>query len=172
MKLIPVLAVLLSSCSEEKQADNPSAPVKGDELAAVLLEAAPQEPLEIAEIRKSAKPGETVTFSGLVMGKEVVFMDSRAVLTLGDPGKMTPCGPEEGCETPWDVCCDDPEVVNAAIITVQVVDENGKVLKKGLKGVGGMTELSSLTVTGEVAEGSNADNMVVNATGIFVTPKS
>lgn len=176
MKLIPLFAsgllFALSSCSEEKEANDQSILKKDEDLTTILLESAPDKPLGIAEIRKSAKPGETVTFSGMVMGKKVVFMDSRAVMTLGDPSKMTPCPPDEGCETPWDVCCDDVDVVNASIVTVQVVDKNGKVLKTGLRGLGGIKELSSLTVTGEVAKGSNAENMLVNATGIFVQPKS
>ena len=51
---------------------------------------------------------------------------------------------------------------------MQVVDDAGKPLKTGLKGLGGMKELSALTVTGKIAEGSNMENMLVNATGIFV----
>ena len=51
---------------------------------------------------------------------------------------------------------------------MQAVDEAGKPLKEGFKGIGGMKELSSLVVTGEVAKGSTDSNMLVNATGIFV----
>lgn len=57
-------------------------------------------------------------------------------------------------------------------MTVQVVDEEGKLVKKTLRGVGGVKELSTVTVTGEVAEGSNDSNMLINAAGIFVHPNS
>ena len=76
--------------------------------------------------------------------------------------------PEDECPTPWDVCCDDPDVITASIATIQVVDDEGRPLKSGLRGVGGMKELSSLVVKGVVAKGSNEKNFLVNATGIHV----
>ena len=62
----------------------------------------------------------------------------------------------------------DGDVIKASIVTVQAVDEAGKPLKAGFRGLGGMKELSSLVITGEVAKGSTESNMLVNATGIFV----
>ena len=38
----------------------------------------------------------------------------------------------------------------------------------GLRGLGGLRELSSLVVEGEVAKGSTEKNFIVNATGIHV----
>jgi hypothetical protein len=178
MKLITTLAsglfLVLTSCSEEKQAADSPAPQKEESLSAVLLDTAPADPVDIAEMRKSAKPGEAVTFTGSLIGKNTIFMDNRAVMVMGDPKKLTACNliPGDECETPWDVCCDDYELIKDSIVTVQVVDEDGKPLQAGLKGLGGMAELSAVTVTGEVAEGSSAENMVVNASGIFVQPKS
>ena len=167
-----ILALTLTACSDKKEvgqtpADNTS-PLKQ-----VVLGTAPDKPLEIATIRGSAKPGETVTFKGQVMGSDTVFMDGRAVMVMGDPKKMTPCSdiPGDECPTPWDVCCDDPEVVTASIITVQVTDESGKPLKATLKGLSGLKELSWVTVTGKVTEASNKENMVVNASGLFIHPQ-
>ena len=162
------LTFLFASCSEKEEA----AENKKDAgpLEEILLTNAPEKAVDIADMRQSAKTGDTVTFTGTVIGSDPVFMDGRAVLIMGDPKKITACNliPGDECETPWDVCCDDPDVIKASIVTVQVVDDAGKPLKTGLKGLGGMKELSALTVTGEVAKGSNDDNMLVNATGIFV----
>ena len=93
-----------------------------------------------------------------------------SLLTLGDPARITSCDliPGDECTTPWDVCCADPDVVTASVATIQVLDEQGKPLKSGLRGLGGLQELSSLIVVGEVAEGSNEKNFLVNATGIHV----
>jgi hypothetical protein len=166
------LLFALVSCSEEKQsADSPPA-AESTQLSAILLNSAPQDARDISEIRQSAQPGETVTFSGGLLGDETIFSENLALMRVGDPKKLKPCPPEEGCETPWDACCDDYDLKKASIITVQVVDEDGKPFKATLKGLGGMKELGSVTVTGTVAEGSNADNMVVNATGIYVEPRS
>ena len=96
------------------------------------------------------------------MGSEMCIRDSPTMLESCDlkPGDENP--------TPWNVCCADPDLVRASIATIQVLDEHGKPVKAGLRGVGGLQELSNLIVVGEVAEGSNADNFLVNATGIHV----
>ncbi len=168
--IIPTIALtfLFASCSEKKETAGNNK--ESSPLEELLLASTPEKALDIADLRKSAQAGDTVTFTGNVIGSESVFMDGRAVMIMGDPKKITSCNliPGDECETPWDVCCDDPDVIKASIVTVQVVDDAGKPLKTGLKGLGGMKELSALTVTGEVAEGSNKDNMLVNATGIFV----
>ncbi len=160
----------LASCSEKKDASTTTKTKANSALIALILQEKPTKPADIADLRKAAKPGDQVTFSGDILGSENVFMEGRAVMILGDPKKITACNqnPDENCETPWDACCDDPEVKMASILTVQAVDDEGKPLKEGFKGLGGMKELSSLIVTGEVAKGSTDSNMQVNATGIFV----
>ena len=171
--LLPLsLAFILASCSDEKETSKQENPDKGP-LAQLVLESAPNKAIDIADMRKSAQAGDTVTFTGEVIGSDPVFMDGRAVMIMGDPKKLTACNkiPGDECERPWDVCCDDPEVITASIVTVQVIDDSGKPVKSSLKGIGGVTELSSVTVTGEVAESSNSANMLVNATGIYVHPK-
>ncbi len=74
----------------------------------------------------------------------------------------------DSCSTPWDVCCDDPDVIQASIATIQVVDADGKLHKSGLKGLGGIKELSQLVVQGTIADGSGPDNLIINATGIHI----
>lgn len=167
------LAFILASCSDEKETSKQENNEKGP-LAQLVLDSAPDKALDIAVVRTSAKPGDSVTFTGEVIGSDPVFMEGRAIMIMGDPKKITACNkiPGDECERPWDVCCDDPEVITASIVTVQVVDDAGKPLKETLKGTGGVKELSTVTVTGEVAKGSNESNMLVNATGIYVHPES
>lgn len=163
-------ALALSSCGEDEQASTLPSPVAKSSLASLVLADPPSEAIAISTLRTTARPGDQVTFSGDVIGSTNVFMEGRAVVMLGDPEKITACNlrPDDPCETPWDVCCDDPEVIKASIVTVQALDEAGRPLKEGFKGLAGMKELSSVIVTGEVAESSNQDNLLVNATGIFV----
>jgi len=173
MKLLALgLSLTLASCSEKDESSDTSANGGSGDLAALVLTTAPEKPVDIADLRKSAKPGETVTFTGHILGSDNVFMEGRAVMIMGDPKKLTACNlnPGDECETPWDVCCDDPEVIKASIVTVQVVDDAGKPLKSGLKGLGGIKELSAVTVVGQVAASSDESNMLVNATGIYVQP--
>ena len=92
------------------------------------------------------------------------------MLILGDPEVITSCNRKagDGCATPWDVCCDDKELVRNSIVTIQVLDADGQLIKSGLKGLGNMKELSSLVVKGTIAEGSGPDNLIINATGIHI----
>jgi hypothetical protein len=54
------------------------------------------------------------------------------------------------------------------IFKAEATGADGRVLKDGLDGVGGLVKLATVTVTGKVAEGSSADSLVVNATAIQV----
>lgn len=161
------------SCEEKKAAttDDAAAQSKGP-LSELVLKSAPDGAKAISEVRKTAKEGDQIVISGKVMGRKDPFVDGRAILILGDPNKITSCDLIEGdaCRSPWDVCCDDPDVIKASTVTIQVMDDQGKLVKQGLKGLAGIKELSKLVVTGTVADGSNADNLLINATGIYVQP--
>lgn len=171
--LAALASFALTSCKDSEQSGNTG----GEEadsgkspLEAVLLETAPDGAVAILEARKNPTPGTEVIFAGKVMGKREPFSTGAALVVLGDPAVITSCDlkPGDECETPWDVCCDLPEDIKRSIVTVQVVDEAGRPVRSPLKGLGGMKELSSLVVKGTVAEGSNPDNLLVNATGIHV----
>ncbi len=165
-------ALALISCGEKKATETTGTPATGTSLEAVIVPSEPAGALSITEVRKAVEVGKEVTLAGKVMGRKDPFVDGRALVTLGDPAIITSCElrPGDGCPTPWDVCCDDNDAIKAATATIQVVDQDGKPIKQGLKGVHGIKELSKLVVKGTIAEGSSADNLLVNATAIFVKP--
>jgi len=125
---------------------------------------------DIHVARTTAKPGDKITLKGEVMGREKIFVDGRASFIMGDPTKLTTCDkmPGDNCTTPWDACCDSKELKKVGIASIQIVDEDGRVLDGDIKGTDGLKELSTITVTGTVAENSTEDNLVVNATRIRV----
>ena len=75
---------------------------------------------------------------------------------------------KDECTTPCDYCCEDPKEVAAHSASVQVVGADGKPLRGGLKGVGGLKPLSEVTVKGTVANAADSGVLVVNATAIHV----
>lgn len=167
------LCLAVTSCGGgDDEASNNKTTVSSafDTLQSLLLPKAPEGAITITEARKKPTPGTQVIVSGKVMGNDNPIIQSRALLTLGDPTRLDSCDliPGDECPTPWDVCCADPDIVRASIATIQVIDENGKPVKAGLRGLGGLQELSKLIVIGEVANGSNANNFLVNATGFHV----
>ena len=177
LTLLPILALALSSCSEKPTESNSSEAnaekTQGSQLSSILTENKPEGAIQINALRKSAKTGESVTVTGKILGASSVLIDNRAIMILGDPNFLTSCDLKEDdhCSTPWDVCCDDVDTINANIVTVQVVDEAGRPLKQGFRGIGGIKELSHITLNGTVAEGSNEKNMLVNASSLYVHPR-
>lgn len=171
-KLILAASVVLLASCQEKPAPaaqaSPAAP--SAELSKVLAAAPAGEAKAIHVVRTAVKPGDEVTLTGRIMGNDKPFVEGRAVFILGDPEVLTPCNerPGDGCETPWDVCCDTSEDKQRGTATVQITGADGKVLKEGLEGVGGLQNLATVVVTGKVAEGSSADLLVVNATALQV----
>ena len=135
-----------------------------------LLNEAPEGAVEIATLRKTAKAGDEVIFNGKALGSFRIFPKDRSAMLLGDPNVLTSCDlvPGDMCERPWDVCCDDHDDIKNTILTIQFLDDEGQLIKTSLKGLNGLSELSEVTVTGTVAEGSNENNMIINANGIFV----
>jgi hypothetical protein len=162
---------LLASCQEKPEPAvqaSPAAP--SAELSKVLAAPPAGEAKAIHVARTAVKPGDEVTLTGRIMGNDKPFVEGRAVFILGDPEVLTPCNerPGDSCETPWDVCCDTSEDKQRGTATVQITGADGKVLKEGLEGVGGLKNLATVVVTGKVAEGSSADLLVVNATALQV----
>ena len=170
--IIASLSVI--SCSEKKEETSTATTTTEEstnpELEEIILKEEPADAVDIAELRKTATVGDTVVLKGKVMGANLVFAKGRAMMILGDPNKLTSCDlkPGDNCERPWDVCCDTPKDIKENILTVQVLDTAGKTIKSGLKGVAGIKELAHVTVTGVVDKVSTEENMVINATGIFV----
>jgi hypothetical protein len=169
--ILPVLALSLSACKEQPAASTANPP-SAAELAAFdkfFVATAPASPGEIHAVRGTVKPGDTVTVKGLIMGREMPFVEGRAAFVLGDRTLLTPCNekPGDNCATPWDTCCDQ-EAIPQATATIQLVDADGRVLKQGLKGVHGLTELSAVTVTGTVDQASTPEAFIINASQLHV----
>lgn len=132
----------------------------------LVLAAAPAGAKEIVELKKTVKAGDEVVLRGVVGGRDKPFTDGRAQVMLMD-ATLKSCKdiPGDACKTPWDYCCENDIPQKAA--TVQVVDAEGKLIKADLRGFGGLKPLSEVVVKGKV-DRAEPDNLVVNATGVFV----
>ncbi|MGA0898884.1 MAG: hypothetical protein ACO3SO_00605 [Luteolibacter sp.] len=163
-----IVALSLSSCHKVEDEKPAQATTASPKLQAVIDAEVEGEAQAIHIARKSAEPGQTLTLKGWVMGHDEPFVQGRAAFILGDPEVITACSerPGDGCTTPWDVCCDDPEDIKRGTVSIQVVNDDGRVLKEGIEGVGGIEKLSKLRVTGTVAEGSTPERLVINASAI------
>lgn len=126
------------------------------------------ENMSIAQRKPELKAGDTVTLEGKVMGSKHPFVDGRAVVVIGDETTLESCDlmESDACKTPWDVCCDSSEDILAGTVLIQVLDAEGQLLKHGLKGVKGLTELSRVRVKGTVAPFESGETVSINAEAI------
>lgn len=172
----PILAIVLAALAlaacEKKSTETTSTETLPDPaLAKFFTDGEINADVPISIIRTTVKPGDEISISGLVMGREKVFVDGRASFILGDPSTLTPCSEmaDDHCPTPWDACCDSKEDLRNGIASIQIVGEDGRVLTGNIRGTKGLKELSVVTVTGTVAEQSTIDALIVNAAKIHVS---
>ncbi len=164
------IATVLIGCGNESQVDtaSPHNTKVDPTIQAAFLDSDPGGAVTVLEARKSPEPGQPITIQGRVAGAKAPFSDEFATLVLADDTLMT-CErmPDDHCETPWDACCVESSKIAASRLLVQIVGPDGRPMSQSLKGVNGLAELDDLVVKGTVAEGSNADNLIVNASGIY-----
>jgi len=172
--LLTATVLLVVACKESPKTSNAAtgeASSADRKLLETVLNTAPQgEAKAIGETKTTAKPGDEVTLTGRIMGNVKPFVEGRAAFILADPTIITACSdnPGDECSTPWDACCDSPEDKKKAIATIQIVNADGRVLKQGVDGTGGLANLATVTVSGKVADGSGGDVLIVNASAIGV----
>ena len=117
--------------------------------AGLLLTSAPGDAQTVADVRKGATDGQQVVVRGVVAGRADPLAENRAILTLLDESVQT-CdkNPSDACKTPWDACCEPQDVIAANSAAIQVVDADGRPVKAGLGGLGGLKPLSRVVVVG------------------------
>jgi len=137
--------------------------------AGLFLVDLPADAKDVKSAKAAAKPGDRVVIRGRIGGSLEPFVEGRAIFTLMDKA-LPACSdnPDDHCTTPWDYCCESPEDIALHAATIRVVGPDGAPLRAGLKGEGGLKELSEVVVVGEVAEDSEGGNLVVNAVGMYV----
>lgn len=162
--LTALVLALLSACGGEAAPARPASDVPE---RFYLASAPPAQ--AVAAVVATAKDGDEVVVTGRVGGAKKVFVDGFAAFTLVDAA-VPPCGAAkmDDCETPWDYCCDAPEVLAKNGLSVELVAD-GQPLRANARGFHGLDHLSTVVVAGKVARDS-AGNVRVLASGLFVQP--
>ena len=168
--LTSIVALLLFSCGDkpaETKVEGASKTVESP-LASVFTKTKPEGAISITEAKKSIKVGETITIKGEIGGRQKPFAENVALFIFADGAELDSCPKEEGCPTPWDYCCYEPDDIAAASVTIQVMDKDGKLIKKSLKGQNGLKGLSQLLITGVVDKKSKDGKLILNVTSIYI----
>lgn len=163
-----LMAVGCSGSSPSAPSASPSSPAAASKPTAAgekyVAASEPAGAVAVGTARESVKDDEDVVLVGRVGGSEKPFVDGVAAFTIVDP-KVPHCAPDEGCETPWDYCCEQNAVKNN-IAMVKVVDGLKPVMTDA-KTLLGVKELNIVVVKGK-AKRDDAGNLTVLAEQVFV----
>lgn len=133
----------------------------------VLLTSEPADAKEVIDARKSAQNDEEVVLVGRIGGSENPWVEGRAVFSIVD-NSLKACSdiPGDGCDKPWDYCCETDKLPTAMAL-IKVVDDEGTLIKEDARKLLNLKELQTVVVKGK-AQRDDAGNLTVFANGIFV----
>lgn len=164
------IALCLTACGPKETEDSSTPTTAVNQLDSIqLLESQPTDALPVKAAREQLKPGDTAVVLGQIGGVNEPFTTGYAGFVLSDTD-IEFCDEmgDDHCQTPWDACCEDPDKLKASRASVQFVDTEGEPLNVGLKSFAGLQELSYVVVTGTVAETSTPENLIIDASGLYV----
>ena len=165
LPLVLSMVLLASGCGQPAaptaNSNEPPAVDKSDYLATEE----PQGAQGIVDARKAVQNNDEVTLVGRIGGDVKPFVEGVAAFTIVDTA-LKPC--EDGCETPWDYCC-DLDTLPESKAMVKVVDAEGSTVPSDAKSWLGLKELQTVVVHGR-AKRDEAGNLTVLADKVFVRP--
>ena len=168
-----LISVMIYSFACSEKSDPPKPESKSDTSVqlpvGLFLTSAPDGVKPIKQLKESVKPGDVVVVNVIVGGRVKPIVEGRASAMIIDVGLENACTAEKDhCETPWDYCCTTHEAITANLATLQVVDNDGRVLAADLSKH--FKPLSNLIVKGVVGPRPDKKVLQINATGIYVKP--
>jgi hypothetical protein len=165
----PISPLSSSAIEPPKPTVPPAAPKSPAIPKDLFVTEKPLDAKPVGDAKKVAKKGDTVVIEAKIGGRGEPFVKNRAVFMVADR-KLKSCDeiPGDNCPKPWDYCCEPAESKKANMMTVQIVDKDGKPLKVAAQGEGGLEPLALIVFEGTVAEVDDKGNFVVNATKVFV----
>ena len=170
LSIAPILAVAFSSCGDDgKQADGTKfseemeaatdpfdclfKPIPGKEAA-----------VNVAASRLK-KPGERILVCGRILGAERLFEKEQAMFLMADPVYVTP---DEDSPHPYRASGVPPAVKRAHMLSVQVLDRDGKLATGSLQGHHGLKEMAFVVVSGVMNAETTASSPVIDACAIEI----
>lgn len=133
----------------------------------ILLSSEPEGAAEVIAARESAKDEEEVVIVGRIGGSENPWIDGRAAFSIVD-NSLKACSdiPGDGCEKPWDYCCETDKLPTSMAL-VKVVDSDGTLIKEDARKLLNLKELQTVVVKGK-AKRDDSGNLTVFADRVFV----
>ena len=168
--LLSAICVLSLSCrdSNDSQALTSSSGLPDS----LFLTAAPTGIQTVSSLKEKASEGDEVVIKAVVGGRNKVFVNNRAVMTVIDAALDNPCtGEDDHCKTPWDYCCTPSDELLPNMTSVQILGPDNRPLAIDLSRIENLKPLTTLVIQGTVGPRADQRTLLINATGIFIAAK-
>ena len=145
--LLSTICLFSLSCrdSKDSQTETSSAAIPDS----LFLAAAPTGVQTVSSLKEKAKEGDEVVIKTVVGGREKVFVNNRAVMTVIDVAVENPCTKEDDhCATPWDYCCTPSEQLIPHLASVQIVGADNQPLTIDLNTVDKLKPMNVVVIQG------------------------
>jgi hypothetical protein len=158
-------SLLTTACSDKPTPDATPSVSAPSASPAWLLTSEPADALSVARIKADAKEGDTVVVRGRIGGRAEPMTPGSPVFIIMDLA-IPHCGenPADACKTPWDYCCETPEVINANNATVQLVASDDAAAAD--PAAAGLAPLDEVVIVGIVGPRPSLQVLTIRATGI------
>src|SRR5262245_18217301 len=114
-----------------------------------LLDSEPAGTKGVIDVRKVATDGDEVSVVGKIGGQDDPWYARQAGFTIVDPSIPSCLDTGDGCKTPWDYCCTAREELTRGMVSVKLVDEQGKVVAGDARKLLGLRELNTIVAMGK-----------------------
>jgi hypothetical protein len=166
-------ASFVAGCSPSSSTDRPpiTSPAAEADSAGkkYLLDQEPAGTKGVIDVRKAAKDGDEVVIVGKIGGQDDPWYARQAGFTIVDTSIPSCVDTGDGCKTPWDYCCTPKEELTRGMVSIKLVDDQGKVVAGDARKLLGLRELNTVVATGKYRQ--EGESFVVHATAVYVRPE-
>lgn len=160
------LAVAFGAVGACQKESAPSATTPGDAQGpAWLVASLPDQAVPVAQLKQSAKEGDTVAIRGRIGGSVKPLAPGSGVFVIVDAiiPSCAEMGDDDHCPTPWDYCCEPRDSLNASSATIMLVDASGAPLSADLEAAG-LHPLDDVVAVGVVGPRPAPEVLTIKAT--------
>ena len=161
-----------ASANQEEQPSVEAAPVEQATDASstdFVLQAAPEDAaVSVAQLRESGyTPGQRVTIRAQIGGRKMPWLNGMAMMVIADAGSLAACTTGT-CGTPWGFCSAPADKLHQYTSIVRWLDEEGKPRRVSFHELANIAPLSTVVITGTVADVGDPRALVIDADGMFL----
>ena len=165
--LVSFFTANVSGCGKGDPEGSSSSAAKVAANAPWVLQAEPGGAQGVAAAKQAAVEGDKITLRGKIGGRKDPLSKDSAVFVMMDSA-IPSCAdnPDDKCKTPWDYCCETPDLITANNASVMLVDHEGSARPIDLTEYG-FLPLDEVVVVGTVRPRPTDAVLAIDATGIF-----